>query len=335
MSNFSLSIVQWYRQNARKLPWRETKDPYKIWLSEVLLQQTRVDQGLNYYLKFTENYPTIKDLADASEERVLKDWQGLGYYSRARNLHASAKIIDRDFNGVFPKHFHEILKLKGVGNYTAAAIASICFKEPVAVIDGNVYRVLSRVFDIPTPIDTSNGIREFAELANSLIDLKHPDEYNQGVMELGAMVCKPTRPDCMNCPVQINCLSLDKKTIAERPVKLKKIKITRRDFHYLIYQNHEEIVLQKRSNKDIWQHLYEFPLIEGSMPRELAKKAVKISGEKKHVLSHQHIHAYFYHFDGFPDHFNVEWITTSISNIEKFPIPRLIDKYIQEWLKKN
>jgi len=201
MADFHLLITDWYRQNNRALPWRSTKDPYSIWLSEIILQQTRVEQGTAYYLKFVTKYPTVRDLAAAEEQEVLNLWQGLGYYSRARNLHATAKFITNELNGEFPPNFNGLKQLKGVGDYTAAAIASFAYKEPVAVVDGNVYRVLSRVFDLETPIDSTLGKRQFSELAQALISKTDPDTHNQAVMEFGALQCTPSNPSCEACPL--------------------------------------------------------------------------------------------------------------------------------------
>ncbi len=245
------------------MPWRETSDPYCIWLSEIMLQQTRIEQGLPYYLAFTNAYPSIFDLANASEEEVLKLWQGLGYYSRARNLHATAKYIAFELNGKFPETYEGLLKLKGVGDYTASAIASISYNEPVAVVDGNVYRVLSRYFDIDTPINSTAGIKEFKLLAKELLDKEDPATYNQAIMEFGALQCKPQSPLCNTCPLSASCLALKNNKISMLPVKLKKGKIKKRYFNYLVFQSEEnKTILEKRSGKGIWEGLYQFPLIE-------------------------------------------------------------------------
>ena len=260
---FSNSLIYWYLQNDRDLPWRRTKNPYFIWLSEIMLQQTRVAQGMAYYLKFTDNFPTVFDLAKADESTVLKMWQGLGYYSRARNLHYSAKHIANELNGEFPNTYKEIIKLKGIGDYTASAIASICFKEPTAVVDGNVYRVLSRYFGIKTPINSSAGIKEFKALAQTLIDESQPGNYNQAIMDFGALHCKPQNPLCDTCPFADSCVALEKKLIKELPVKDKKIKIRNRYFNFLVIKtNNNKTILTERKGKGIWQGLYQFPLIE-------------------------------------------------------------------------
>ena len=261
--DFNYNLIQWYSVHKRALPWRETKDPYKIWLSEIILQQTQIKQGLPYYLKFTTNYPTVFDLAKASEDDVLKNWQGLGYYSRARNLHYTAKYVAEKLKGVFPKTYKELLTLKGVGDYTASAIASICYEESAAVVDGNVYRVLSRCFGIDTPINSTEGVKQFKRLAMSLLPKKNIGDYNQAIMEFGAKQCKPKSPNCSNCPVDYKCIALATASIQKLPVKLKKNKIRKRYLNFLVLltKNHKT-VLEKRTEKGIWQHLYQFPMLE-------------------------------------------------------------------------
>ncbi|MBL4704506.1 MAG: A/G-specific adenine glycosylase, partial [Flavobacteriales bacterium] len=262
MNNFNSKIISWYTVHKRDLPWRKTKNPYKIWLSEIILQQTRIDQGTSYYLKFEAHYPTINDLANASEDEVLKDWQGLGYYSRARNLHGTAKHIVNELGGEFPNTYQEILKLKGVGDYTASAIASFCFGESEAVVDGNVYRVLSRYFGIETPIDSGKGKKEFKQLANQLICTENPSTFNQGIMEFGALQCKPKSPDCSQCPFQSSCVAYAKDKVGLLPIKEKKLKQRNRFFDYFLFLDNQQTILQQRTQKDIWQQLYEFPMIE-------------------------------------------------------------------------
>jgi len=232
--NFSKEIIRWYLQNKRDLPWRKTKDPYRIWLSEIMLQQTRVAQGLPYYEKFTEAFPTVYDLAKAEESQVLKLWQGLGYYSRARNLHYTAKDIVDNYNGQFPSTYKELLKLKGVGDYTASAIASICFDEVAPVVDGNVYRVLARYFNIDIPINSTAGVKKFKELAFEVIDHETPADFNQGIMEFGAVQCKPQSPYCIICPLHESCEGLKEQRVHMLPVKLKKTKVKHRWFNYIV-----------------------------------------------------------------------------------------------------
>lgn len=332
MLKFSLLITQWYRQNGRKLPWRDTNDPYKIWLSEIILQQTRVEQGRSYYQKFVDHYPTVLDLANASEQDILNDWQGLGYYSRARNLHFSAKYIRDELSGTFPQTFDEIIKLKGVGKYTAAAIASFAFNEPKAVVDGNVYRLLSRVFNVDTPIDSSKGQKDFQTLADSLISPDHPADHNQAIMEMGALVCTPTKPDCMFCPVTEICESRAKGTHLDLPVKSKKTKVRNRYFHYLIYNQESNTLIEQRTEKGIWQQLYQFPLIE-TEKAELKTEpinCVSTSETVVHKLSHQHIHARFYIIVGFPDKLDDSYKTIPTDTIQDYPLPRIIDRYLEK-----
>ena len=262
-SHFSKKLILWYLDHKRDLPWRTTAIPYYIWLSEIILQQTRVEQGLPYYQAFVSVYPTVKKLANASEEEVLKLWQGLGYYSRARNLHTTANYVSNELSGIFPTSYKELIKLKGVGDYTASAIASICFNEATAVVDGNVYRALARYFGIATPINSSLGIKEFKNLAQQLIDVDKPGNHNQALMEFGARQCKPQNPNCEICIFNDSCIALQQKKISELPVKLKKTKVKNIYFNYivLIFKN-KKTLLQKRIGKGIWQNLYEFPLIE-------------------------------------------------------------------------
>ena len=261
--DFSNSLLLWYLQNKRDLPWRNTTNPYFIWLSEIMLQQTRVAQGLPYFLSFIEAFPSIFDLANADEEQVLKLWQGLGYYSRARNMHKTAQIVAFEFDGNFPDNYNDLLKLKGIGEYTAAAIASFAFNEVVPVVDGNVFRVLSRYFDIITDIATSGAKKEYAALAKELIPKDKPALFNQAIMEFGALQCMPKKPNCNICIFNNSCVALKKKKVAELPVKSKKTKVTYRYFNYVIFlDNDENTIITKRTQKGIWQNLYEFPVIE-------------------------------------------------------------------------
>ncbi len=347
---FSKKLITWYLQNKRTMPWRETKDPYRIWLSEIILQQTRVAQGLPYYLSFTEAFPTVFELASATEEQVLKLWQGLGYYSRARNLHATAKYIVNELEGVFPDTYKGLLELKGVGDYTASAIASICYDEPTPVVDGNVYRVLSRYFGIATPINTTAGIKEFKELAVQLMDHEEPATYNQAIMEFGALQCKPKNPYCIVCPLNDSCVSLDKGTTGELPVKLKKIKVKKRYFNYLVYDNGNQTVLQQRLGKGIWEGLYEFPLIEDekctvdTIRAEQTFKEMVNGGEYiitpfkeepiVHKLSHQHIYTRFFIIktDTNPV---LQGIQKNVNRqeIHNYPVPILLGNFIDSFFK--
>ena len=337
-------LVLWYLHNKRNLPWRSTINPYKILLSEIILQQTRVDQGMSYYHKFLEHFPTISDLAIASEEEVLKLWQGLGYYSRARNLHFSAKYVVNDLKGAFPTNYNELIKLKGVGDYTASAIASICYNEPTAVVDGNVYRVLARYFGISTPINSTKGIKEFKQLAQSLIDIKNPGTHNQAMMEFGARMCKPQSPDCTSCPLNTSCVALSKKQIKELPVKEKKIKIRHRYFNYLVIQTENNTTKLVKREKGIWLNLYEFPLIEtlaeidekeliahnefNLLFKKLTTSIKQFNNELiVHKLSHQHIHTKFWIVNTVASNdFQLSWET-----ITKYPVSTLIDNFLIQY----
>jgi A/G-specific adenine glycosylase len=339
---FSNTLVYWYLQNNRNLPWRKTKNPYFIWLSEIMLQQTRVVQGLSYYQKFTTAFPTVFDLAKASESTILKMWQGLGYYSRARNLHFSAKQIASELNGVFPSTYQEIIKLKGVGDYTASAIASICFEEPTAVVDGNVYRVLSRYFGIKTPTNSTAGIKEFKALAQTLIDTSQPGTYNQALMDFGALHCKPQNPSCDSCPFSDSCVALEKKLTKELPVKEKKIKVKKRYFNFLVVKTADyKTIITERKGKGIWQGLYQFPLIE--CENTIAKEALICSEEFTnlfpdettlslfntkeivHKLSHQHLYTHFWIVETKRlKKANILW-----KNIQDFPVPVLIANFLE------
>ncbi|WP_338811858.1 A/G-specific adenine glycosylase [Bernardetia sp. Wsw4-3y2] len=265
---FSQQIISWYQQNKRDLPWRDTQNPYKIWLSEIILQQTRVAQGMPYYEKFIEHFPTVQQLAAADEQTVLRLWQGLGYYSRARNLHAAAKYISEELNGVFPNNYTEIKKLKGVGDYTAAAISSFAFDEVQAVVDGNVYRVLARFFGIEKDITSTEGKKEFRELAQKLIDKKEPAIYNQSIMEFGALQCVPKNPNCKICPLQEKCRAFEKSWIERLPIKGKKTVVKDRFMHYFVFVKQNEIdsekkvLIRQRQEGDIWQGLNDFFVIE-------------------------------------------------------------------------
>lgn len=346
MSDFSLLITNWYRQNKRDLPWRNTNDPYKIWLSEILLQQTRVNQGLPYYQKFVKNFPTVEVLANSEEQKILKLWQGLGYYSRARNLHHAAKTIKDDFDCKFPKSYNEIRALKGVGDYTAAAIASFAFNIPKAVVDGNVYRVLSRYFNDSEPIDTSQGKKLFQKYAEELLPQDNAAEHNQAIMELGAIVCTPKNPNCENCPLNESCLANRMHTIDQLPVKSKKNKVTNKYFYYL-FENEKDFTLEKRTS-GIWKNMFQLPLIESNEKLsfdELAKKAdekynysVIRNGKINtytHILSHQKITAEFWKVNEFKKS-SSEILTNkvesniSLTSLKKYPLPRLIDRFFEE-----
>jgi A/G-specific adenine glycosylase len=308
--NFSNILIAWYLDNKRDLPWRSTTNPYHIWLSEIMLQQTRVAQALPYFFAFSEAFPTVTDLADASEDKILRLWQGLGYYSRARNMHATAKIIAEQHHGNFPNSYKELIKLKGIGPYTAAAIASFAFREAVAVVDGNVYRVLSRIFGIDTDIAKSEAKSIFFELAQTHINVQKPDLFNQAIMEFGALQCVPKNPNCGLCPFAATCFAFQNGQVANLPVKSKAKKARKRYFNYFVVSNNkQQIILQQRIQKDIWQKLYEFPLLETDA--EIARAEALTAAKKlipnaaikdinlfperaSHKLSHQIIELYFW-----------------------------------------
>jgi A/G-specific adenine glycosylase len=343
--NFSKTLTNWYSINKRDLPWRNTKEPYFIWLSEIILQQTQIKQGLPYYEAFVTKYPTVFHLADAEESEVLKLWQGLGYYSRARNLHFTATYIVENFDGIFPDNYNDLIKLKGIGDYTASAIASICFNEAAAVVDGNVYRALSRYFGIYTPINTTEGIKEFKSLATRLIDKKNPGDYNQAIMEFGAVQCKPQSPDCGVCPFNTSCVALQKGLTNTLPIKLKKTKVTHKHFNFMVFISSDKRTLfEKRTKKGIWQNLYQFPLIETKATLEPKKfkshPLIKDYLEDLnfelslyneihivHKLSHQHLYTKFWilEVDELPEK------GIAISELKTFPAPVLIGNFIEEF----
>lgn len=342
---FSSTLINWYSIYKRDLPWRNTKSPYFIWLSEIILQQTQIKQGLSYYEAFTKQYPTIFDLANADEREILKLWQGLGYYSRARNLHYTAKTIVEAFNGEFPKSYEKLLELKGIGDYTASAIASICYNEAAAVVDGNVYRVLARYFGIETPINSTKGKKEFKALATQLIDKKNPAEYNQAIMEFGARQCKPKNPDCGFCPLNSSCVALQNNWVNTLPIKLKKSAVATKFFNFLVFiSSDKKTIFKKRTEKGIWKNLYQFPLVETEVPLEddhferhpKIKSIINGStfewslynqNEIVHKLSHQHLYTKFWivEVNSLPEK------GVLISEIHKFPTPVLISNFIDEF----
>ena len=342
---FSNSLLQWYLQNKRDLPWRNITNPYPIWLSEIMLQQTRVAQGLPYFLSFIELFPTVTDLAKADEQTVLKLWQGLGYYSRARNMHKTAKYIAFELDGKFPNNYNDLLKLTGVGEYTAAAIASFAFNEVVPVVDGNVFRVLSRYFNIETDIASATAKKEFTSLAQELIPQNNPALFNQAIMEFGALQCTPKNPNCENCIFNDSCLALHLRKVSSLPVKLKKTKVANRYFNYVIFSDlHNNTRINQRTQKGIWHNLYEFPVIE--LEQELSFEAIvaKIKlefydliisdiyqyNEQQiiHKLSHQKLHINFYNL-------KIESVLhdgISHENLRAYPFPIVIHNFIEKYL---
>lgn len=342
---FSNLILNWYNNGHRNLPWRFTKDPYKVWLSEIILQQTRITQGTAYYLKFVNTFPSIIDLANADEEYVLKLWQGLGYYSRARNLHKTAKFICEELNGVFPKKYTEIIKLKGIGPYTAAAISSICYSEKRAVVDGNVYRVLARTHNIHTEINSNKGIKEFQYLADQLISEKNPGDYNQGLMDLGATICLPKKPKCNRCPVKKACESKEQEVAHHLPIKRKKKKPVRRNLNYLFIEGGQYFYMQKRIQNDIWKDLYDFPHTDEQLSDKdetptVIEKLMEILPNKPfenlrtyqfiHHLSHQKLHISITHVKTNNLLKNKNYILMNKKKLLNTPLPRPIELFFQE-----
>jgi len=346
-SHINKKIIDWYKLNKRELPWRDTNDPYLIWISEIILQQTRVNQGYDYYLRFVKRFPDVKQLAEADEDEVLKLWQGLGYYSRARNIHTTSKMIMAQFGGSFPVKYKDILSLKGIGEYTAAAIASFSYDLPYAAVDGNVYRVLSRLFAIDTPIDSTEGKKYFAELAQELLDKDNPGTYNQAIMEFGALQCVPVSPKCAICPLSDICLACAEGEVATYPVKQGKAKTKERFFNYLDIRFGSSLFLKKRTGNDIWKNLYELPLIETEAAvsleelmdtdafREIFAQAGHIILKStevrlKHILSHRVIYSSFYKIEvENKEGLNKLYIEVDESNIENYAVSRLVHKYFE------
>ena len=341
---FSKKIVEWYLENKRDLPWRDTKEPYRIWLSEIILQQTRVAQGLPYYQTFIKHYPTVSHLAKASEEQVLRHWQGLGYYTRARNLHKCARHIVHRLAGTFPENFSELKLLPGVGDYTAAAIASFSFREPVPVVDGNVFRVLSRVFGVDIAINTPAGKREFTNLASQLIDVAKPDLHNQAIMEFGALLCTPKSPNCDECPLKRNCYAFSRKRQEELPVKEQKLRIRNRYFYYLVARKGDKIQMKRREMKDIWTGLYDFPLLEKEKPLSEKKvvtqiasafnvnpESCELTGTYKHILTHQKIFCRFILIKNELENKIRDGKYYSASKVATLPKPVLITRFLNDY----
>ncbi|RIJ48253.1 A/G-specific adenine glycosylase [Maribellus luteus] len=346
MQEFNTTIYKWYHLNHRDLPWRQTNDAYKIWISEIILQQTRVAQGTAYYLRFIERFPTVNDLASAHEDEVLKLWQGLGYYSRARNLHAAAKTIVNDYAGTFPRSYEEIVKLKGIGPYTAAAVASIAFSLPFPTVDGNVYRVLARYFGLSVAIDSTQGKKEFAWLATELLDKSNPGLHNQALMEFGALQCVPQSPGCMECPLHSTCYAFLNKQVSELPQKEKKTKQSFRYFYYFLLETGKDIFMEKRTENDIWKNLYQLPLVESE--RELSEQELlnlqipflnndsynilSVSAEKKHVLSHRIIMARLIRLEISEDsEIRPPLLRVNKKDISKFAVPRLVELFLNDY----
>ncbi len=322
--NFSNIILNWYAINGRELPWRQTTDPYAIWLSEVIMQQTKIAQGTAYWERFIKRWPNVQSLANATEDEVLREWQGLGYYSRARNLHKAAQqIVDL---GYFPQTYNELIQLKGIGEYIAAAVYSIAFAGPIAVVDGNVYRVLARFFGIEIPIDSTQGKKIFKAIAQDNLPKNAPAAYNQGIMDFGAMQCTPTLPNCKVCPLIENCFAANNNKVSSLPIKTKKTKQRERHFSYIYIRCKGKTAIRRRGKGDIWQGLWEFPVKE-SLENDI-KNAILIKSNVKHILTHQIIYADFYLLEtnNFPM-LPTDYIWIKENEIERYALPRLIELF--------
>ena len=346
--NFSTKIINWYSQNKRDLPWRGTEDPYKIWISEIILQQTRVAQGIEYYLRFTEVFPDVRSLAAAEIDEVLKLWQGLGYYSRARHLHEAARQLMRDNRGQLPGSYDELIRIRGIGEYSAAAIASIAFNQSVPLVDGNVFRVISRLFMVGLPKGSTDAKNRVRKIAGEILNPEHPGLHNQAIMEFGAIQCIPKNPDCTVCIFRTTCKSYRNGKVEEYPVAGKKAKIRDRFFNYLFIRLGKNTVIRKREGTDIWKGLYEFPLIETSTDILTHKLylstdwkslfagvqpvVLSVSDSCIHLLSHQRIHArlYFITIDSLSPLLREEYLSVPITELHKYPVPKLIDRFLDE-----
>ena len=346
MNNFSEILINWYREHKRELPWRESSDPYLIWISEIILQQTRVVQGYDYFIRFIKRFPDVTSLAEADEDEVMKFWQGLGYYSRARNLHAAA----RSMNGVFPKTYPEVLALKGVGEYTAAAICSFAYNMPYAVVDGNVYRVLSRYLGIETPIYSTEGKKLFASLAGEFLDKSRPAVYHQAIMDFGDIQCTPQNPACLFCPLAGSCMALSKSMVAQLPVKQHKTKTTERFLNYIYVRAGACTFINKRTGNDIWKNLFELPLIETAssvteeellalpefiklFDKEEVPVVRSICRNVKHVLSHRVLYANFYEVV-LPEKTKSfsSYLKIKTNELEQYAVPKLIHAFLEKYV---
>ncbi len=348
--NFTENLLAWYSQNKRDLPWRNTTDPYIIWLSEIILQQTRVEQGMPYFQRFAERYPTVSAFAQASEDEILKLWQGLGYYSRGRNMLFTAKIIQQKFNGHFPDNYTDLIALKGIGEYTAAAIASFSANQAKAVVDGNVSRVIARYFGIIEPINSTKGKKLFQYMADELLSLQSPGLHNQAMMEFGALQCKPKTPNCSTCPVNESCYAFANSMVLTLPLKLKTVKVRDRFFNYFLITDNNRILLNKRGIDDIWANMYDLPLIETEttyIPEQLFSTAeiismfgssaqiINISAMQKHILTHQRIHARFIHIKLNIEEITLQptWFITDIENLKTLALPKIISTFLSNILR--
>jgi A/G-specific adenine glycosylase len=337
--NFTDELVQWYLINKRDLPWRNTTDAYVIWLSEIILQQTRVEQGLPYFYRFVERYPDVSHFAAAHEDEVLKLWQGLGYYSRGRNMLKTARLVQEQYHGRFPESYDELIKLKGIGEYTAAAIASFSANEARAVVDGNVYRVLARYFGVYEPINSNTGKKTFQTLANSLLNKQNPALHNQAMMEFGAMLCKPKNPGCGICPVHVDCVAFTTNATNVLPVKLKTVKVRERFLNYFLITDGDTVLMNKRGDRDIWANMYDLPVVEttslltvnelAELPevKDIFGTSIKMPHDipvQKHILTHQRLYIRLIETTAKPIKLKVNWFYTKVENIHDFALPKAI-----------
>ena len=331
MSFFCDTIVAWYLKSARDLPWRNDISPYKTWVSEIILQQTRIEQGLPYYLKFIDKFRDVNSLANAKEDEVLSLWQGLGYYTRARNMHKCARKVVEDYGAIFPKNYNDLLKLPGIGKYTAAAIASICYGEQVAVVDGNVQRFVARFLGITDPVNTKIGAVAIENFVNEEIKDSNPSIFNQAMMEMGALVCKPANPLCSSCVLNEHCYALRNKQTDVLPVKINKVKVRTRYLNYFIVQNGDKVLLTKRKVNDVWASLHEIPLIEST--KSMDYKGAELLGTFKHLLTHQKIYAQLWKVFRNDDliYENTSIFEVKIEHLENYPVHQLMKKMIQIW----
>ncbi|MBL6963827.1 MAG: A/G-specific adenine glycosylase [Bacteroidetes bacterium] len=338
------TILEWYFAHGRKLPWRETKDPYAIWLSEIIMQQTRIEQGTPYYEEFIKSYKTVFDLAKAPEQDVLRLWQGLGYYSRARNMHHTAKVLVENHKGIFPSDYESLIKLRGIGDYTASEILSYCFNKPYSILDGNVVRLLSRLFEIRENRNSAKGKKLFKEQADQLLEQENPGEFNQALMDIGAGICTPANPLCNSCPLQTVCIAFQKNIQNELPLKSTAKKVRKRYLHYFLIQNDNDIYIRKRDAKDIWQNLYDLPLIEkekaGRVSLKIIERELKLKVQQtkwittvKHLLSHQELHIHFYRLKHVTIKQDTSFRLIALFEINTYPFPKPIIDFFKNHLQ--
>lgn len=335
---FSDDLLLWYEQNKRVLPWRMTQDPYKIWISEIILQQTRVNQGFDYYNRFISTFPTLSALAQAQEEAVLKLWQGLGYYSRARNIHFAAKQIVSDFQGEFPSSYKDLTSLKGIGDYTASAILSFAFNQPYPVLDGNVARVITRLYGIVEPIDKSFAIKKIKDILENLIDKERAGDFNQAIMEFGALYCKYQNPNCEFCIFNGRCQAYQRGIVADLPCKSPKKELKQRALFYLVLTHKNQVLLNRRGEKDIWQNLYDFPLWDSSLGSILEEDKYEFQYHCRHLLSHQQLDIYFYTKELSKSEFlkkSCDYEIVKICDLGLYPVPKQIETYFKKIFNKN